>query len=128
MRLAFRYGKGLWSSIISIDFAVWLTPERNVVALKLLGLQAGSLPIGAQTLLDNLSELVENNGVQIDWYHHEGRPVALLRFQPGQNDSAVELQAVQLGQGSIQIRGKRADAMTTRTTAALPTPRAEAGN
>ncbi len=128
MRLAFRYGKGLWSSIISIDFAVWLTPERNVVALKLLGLQAGSLPIGAQTLLDNLSELVENNGVQIDWYRHEGRPVALLRFQPGQNDSAVELQAVQLGQGSIQIRGKRADAMTTRTTAALPTPRAEAGN
>src|SRR5205807_313415 len=114
VRLAFRYGKGLWSSIISIDFNVWKTAEPNVIALKLDGLQAGSLPIGAQALLDRLSEMVENNGIEINWYRHEdGHPVALLRFQSSQNETNVQLQEVQINQGSITIRGKPIDTSST---------------
>jgi hypothetical protein len=114
IRLAFRYGKGLLSSIISIDFNVWRTPEPNVVALKLDGLRAGSLPIGAKTLLDSLSEMVENNGIQIDWYRHEdGHPVALLRFQSGQNETTMQLQEVKIEQGSITIRGRPVDSSST---------------
>src|SRR5262249_559297 len=49
VRLAFRYGSGLWSTIITIDFGLWLpSAETNVVALELQGLHAGSLPIRAQ--------------------------------------------------------------------------------
>jgi hypothetical protein len=118
VRLAFRYGKGLWSSVISIDFSVWLTREPNVVGLKLNGLQAGSLPISAQSLLDDLSTMLEDNGIQIDWYRFEGRPAAALRFQPNQNEMTVQLQNVQVNQGSITIRGKPVESGTR--AAALP--------
>ncbi len=123
--LAFRYGKGLWSSIISIDFNVWLTSEPNVIALKLVGLQAGSLPIGAQRLLDSLSEMVENNNIQIDWYRHEGQPVALLRFQSSQNETTVQLQDVKVDRGSLIIRGKPVDSSPTHAAVMAAPPPAQ---
>src|SRR5262249_37806441 len=53
LRLAFRYGVPPWSTIISIDLRVWLArKEPNVIALELQGLHAGSLPINAQSLLE----------------------------------------------------------------------------
>jgi hypothetical protein len=121
VRLAFRYGKGLWSSIISIDFNVWLTEEPNVIALKLFGLQAGSLPIGAQALLDDLGKMLESNGIQVNWYRDEGCPVAVLCFQTDQRETTVQLQYVQVEQGSITIRGKPVDGSTR--AAALPATR-----
>jgi len=127
VHFAFRYGSGLWSSVITVDFQVWLTRQTNVVAMKLVGLQAGSLPIGAQTLLDNLSEVVESNGIQIDWYRHEGHPVALLRFQSDQRETTMQIQDLQIQQGSIVIRGKPVEQGTTRA-AALPADRPAAGN
>jgi hypothetical protein len=129
VRLAFRYGKGLWSTIISIDFNVWLTEEPNVVALKLFGVQAGSLPIGAQALLDELTEMLENNGIQVHWYREEGCPVAVLRFQTDQRESTVQLQHIEVEQHRITIRGKPSDGGSTHA-AALAAPRHEgtAGN
>lgn len=118
VRLAFRYGSGLWSTIVSIDFGVWLTEETNVVALELQGLHAGSLPVGAQLFLDSLTEMAEQNGIQVSWYRSKGNPVALLRFQ-GQRDTTVQLQTVQIDQGSIIIRGKPVDSSSARS-AALP--------
>jgi hypothetical protein len=127
VRLAFRYGKGLWSTMISIDFSAWVTKERNVVALELLGLQAGSLPIGAQTLLDNLKEMLENNGVEVNWYRYRGHPVALLRFQSDQREPTVQLTDLKVNQGNIMIRGKPIENAPTRA-AALPILKLEAGN
>jgi hypothetical protein len=129
VRLAFRYGKGLWSTIISIDFNVWLTEEPNVVALKLFGLQAGSLPIGAQAVLDDLSEMLDNNGIQVHWYRDKGCPVAVLRFQTDQRETTVQLQYVHVEDHRITLRGKPVEPGTTRA-AALPTSHHEgtAGN
>src|SRR5262249_10507624 len=96
IRLAFRYGSGLWSSVISMDFGIWLTGEPNVIALELQGLHAGSLPIGTQSFLDSLSEFAEQNSIQISWYRHKGNPVALLRFQSDDHDTPVQLQMVRV--------------------------------
>jgi hypothetical protein len=128
VRLAFRYGKGLWSTMISIDFRVWLPPrETNVVALQILGLQAGSLPIGAQTVLDSLETTLENNGIQVNWYRYEEHPVALLRFQSEPRDTGPKLTVLQVNQGNIVIRGKHIESGPTRS-AALPVLQSEAGN
>jgi hypothetical protein len=128
VRLAFRYGKGLWSTMISIDFGVWLPKrETNVVALQILGLQAGSLPICAQTLLDSLEQTLENNGIQVNWYRYEGHPVALLRFQSEQRDTTAKLTLLKVNQGNIVIRGKHIESGPTHA-AALPILKPEAGN
>ena len=129
VRLAFRYGSGLWSTIITIDFGLWLCPEEpNVVALELQGLHAGSLPIGAQAFLDSLSEIAEQNNIQVSWHRYPptGNPVALLRFQSDSRDTSLQLQAVHVEQGTIVIRGRPVDSESSQS-ASLPSNK-PAGN
>jgi hypothetical protein len=124
VRVAFRYGTGFWSSIISIDLEVWV-PENagNVVALKLVGFRAGALPLSAQSLFERLTDLGRKNDIEVTWYRHEGKPVALLKFQPGKQPT-VELQAIHLDKGTITIQGRCNDGTPLRAFLQLPTPAA----
>lgn len=110
LRVAFRYGAGLCSTIISIDLRLWLVKgEPNVIALKLMGFHAGALPISAQSLLENISKTCQDNGIAVDWYRDEGHPVALLRFQAEQAHPTLELRLIKLDQGAIHIQGRTKD-------------------
>ncbi len=108
IRLAFRYGNSsIWSTIISIDFGVWLSQkEPNVVALQLQGFHAGALPISAQSLLERISEVCRQNDIEVTWYRHEGHPVALLRFQANQPRPTLQFRDVRLEPGAIVIQGR----------------------
>jgi hypothetical protein len=115
VRLAFRYGSGLWSTVILIDLQIWLPEgEANVVALKLVGFHAGAMPISAQSLLERISEVGRNNGIAVDWYRDDGYPVALVRLQADQSHPTLELEAVQLEQGKITIQGRSRDPASLR--------------
>lgn len=115
VRVAFRYGRGLWSTIVSIDLRIWLVKgEPNVVALKLVGFHAGALPISAQSLLENITQTCQKNGIGVDWYRDDGDPVALLRFQAEQPNPTLELQAIKLEPGVIHIEGRTKDLVSLR--------------
>lgn len=121
IRIAFRYGKGLWSSIVSIDLRVWLVKgEPNVVALKLVGFHAGALPISAQSLLENITQTCQKNGIGVDWYRDDGAPVALLRFQAEQPHPTLELETIKLEAGAIHIEGRTKDPASLRAFLADP--------
>jgi hypothetical protein len=106
IRLAFRYGQGVISTVVSIDLRVWLAPkERNVVALELQGLHAGSLPISAQSLQEQVTEVARPNNIDVTWYRHEGNPVALLRFQADKPRPTVLLKEIRLRAGCLSIKG-----------------------
>jgi hypothetical protein len=110
LRLAFRYGSGLWSSVVSVDFRVWLVPkEVNVVALEVLARRAGALPISARFFLDQITEVARNNKVDITWYRHNGNPVALLRFQSDRLRPKAQLGRLELRPGMITIVGAPLD-------------------
>lgn len=110
IRLAFRYGKGAWSSIISIDLHLWTTPEPNVVAVELQGLHAGSLPITAQSLLERFIEVADRKNIKVGWYRHKGNPVALLRFQADKEHPTVQLQWLNVKQGQLEFGGRSGEA------------------
>jgi hypothetical protein len=111
IRLAFRYHLGPFSTIISINMRVWLTPrEPNVIALELRGLHAGSLPIAAQSLLESVSETARQNNIEVTWYRHQGNPVALLRFQADQDRPTYRLDHLVLEQGVIRVDGRSVEA------------------
>jgi hypothetical protein len=115
IRLAFRYGSGVWSTVVSIDLRVWLAEgEANVVALQVVGFRAGALPISAQKLFETVSDLGRHNGINIDWYRYEGHPVALLRFQNDLSRPGFELQNLQLEKGAITIQGRCTDGLPAR--------------
>jgi hypothetical protein len=121
VRLAFRYGSGAFSTIISIDMRMWLAPkEPNVVALELQGLHAGSIPIAAQSLLEQVSEAAKQNNIDVIWYRHNGNPVALLRFQADQDRPTIHLDHLVLQKGIIEVRGRSTDSAPLR--AMLTTP------
>lgn len=113
IRLAFRYGTGLFSSVISIDLRIWLVQkEQNVMALELEGFHAGALPISAKSLLEKVSEVGRQSGIAVAWYrdHASGHPVAVLRFEDDKPHPTMVLQAVQVEAGHLTIRGKSPDA------------------
>jgi hypothetical protein len=122
IRLAFRYGTDPWcSTVVSIDFRVWLCPrEANVVALELQGLHAGSLPITAQSLLERISEVARRQDIEVTWYRLNGNPVALLHFQATQPRPTVWLERLELSEGQLVIGGRSAEAAPLRAMLGVP--------
>jgi hypothetical protein len=131
VRLAFRYGSAPWcSTIVSIDFRVWLptqSPELNVVALELQGLHAGSLPISAQSLLERISDAARRQDIEVTWYRHEGNPVALLRLQANQPRPTVRLEKIQLYDGLLILGGHSVEAAPLRAMLGVPIPASSPG-
>jgi hypothetical protein len=111
MHLAFRYRWGALHTIVSLDFNVWLAPgEPNVIALEMAGFHVGALPISVQSMLEDISKVIRDNGIEINWYRQPdtGKPVAVLRFQKDER-TTMQLQAVHLTQGAITLSGRTAD-------------------
>jgi hypothetical protein len=114
IRLAFRYGSGAWSTVISIDLRAWLVQkEANVIALELQALHAGSLPISAQSLLEHISEACQRKNIDVKWYRHKGNPVAILRFQSDSPRPTVQLSKLELRNGMLVIGGRSIGPNTT---------------
>jgi hypothetical protein len=125
VRVAFRYGTGFWSTVLSIDMQVWLPqPASNLVALKLIGFHAGALPLSAQSLFERMTDLGRKNDIEVTWYRDEGYPVALLRFQADKPHPTLELQAIHLEQGAITIQGRCNDGTPLRAFLQMPAPAA----
>jgi hypothetical protein len=121
IRVAFRYGKGVWSTIVTINLRIWLVKgEPNVVALKLIGFRAGALPVSAQSLLESITQTCQKNGIGVDWYRDDGAPVALVRFQAEQPHPTLELETIKLEPGAIRIEGRTKDPASLRAFLADP--------
>lgn len=111
VRLGFRYGSDPWSTIVSMDFNLWLptkSPDVNVVCLEILGRKAGALPVSSQSLLELISEQARKD-IEVTWYRHEGNPVALLRFQYNRPRPSFQLRRLELRPGMIVIGGLSPD-------------------
>jgi hypothetical protein len=114
LRLGFRYGFGGWSTIVTIDMRLWVAQgELNTVGLELLGLQAGALPINAQSLLEHASEAARRNGVDVNWYRYNGHPVALMRFGSDQPRTLAHLKQVELREGRLLLQGRAINPAST---------------
>lgn len=120
IRLSFRYKAKLLDTVVSISLRPWVAPsEGNVLALRLEGIHAGAVPFKAQWLLERLSEVARQNDVEVSWYRHEGKPVAILRFQPNQPRPAIKLRDVRIEQGKLTVSGESGE---KRRTAMIVTP------
>lgn len=114
VRLAFRYGAGWLNTLVSVDIGVWLPrqngKDHNVIALELKSMHAGSLPISAQALLEQVSQAARQQNIDVMWYRHDGNPVALLRFQADRLHPSVQLEQLELRQGMLLLRGRSTEA------------------
>jgi hypothetical protein len=110
-RLGFRYDLGFLSTVISIDMRIWLAAkEANAVVLKLESLRAGALSIASPSLLEQVAEGLRQNNIEVTWYRHEGKPVAILRFQTDQDRPTYRLDHLVLEANAIEVRGRSIEA------------------
>lgn len=116
VHFAFRYGKPPWSTVVSVNLRVWLVAkEYNLVALELEGIHAGMMPVSGRSVLERMAETIRqhNRGLEFNWYRHEGRPVALLRFQADKVMPTIRLQHLDITDGQLFVQGCAADADDT---------------
>ena len=115
IRLGVRYGSGFWSTILSIDLKVWLvSDEVNLVALEVDNLRAGGLSISRQVIIDNITEAARRKNIDVNWYHHHGNPVAIMKLQADRMRPTIQLQRLELQPGRIVIMGRSPDSTLGR--------------
>jgi hypothetical protein len=110
MRVAFRYGSGFWSSVLTYELRLWLVPtEINTLAVEIVQRKAGGLPIAAQSLLTDFKELARNKNLDVTWYRRDGNPVALIRFPNNRARTHAQLLRFEVADGQLMIDGQSFD-------------------
>jgi hypothetical protein len=112
IRLGVRYGEGFWSSILSVELRAWLVkpqPEAadiNTVALEIVGIWAGRIPVGTQTVLETVTESARDSNIAVSWYRYQGHPVGVFRFYADQPIPPTQIRRLQIADGKVSIAGR----------------------
>jgi hypothetical protein len=129
MRLAFRYGSGFFSTVVSYELKIWLVPkEANTVAVEIVSARAGAVPISSQSILQQLSEYGRKQNKKVNLFRHDGHPVAVIGLQAEQDPHPKWiLTTVGVHQNALVIHGKTPEhAMQpldpSKTVKAAPVP------
>jgi hypothetical protein len=124
MRVAFRYGAGFWSTVLTYEVRVWLVPkEANTLAVEILHRKAGGLPIAAQSLLNDFKELARNKNIDVSWYRNDGNPVAVIRFPSNRSRPNAQLLRFEVVNGQLAIEGQSYEpSQQSKARDLVPTP------
>ena len=86
LRIGCRYGRGFWSTTITIDLKIWLVAkEVNLIGVE--GWKAyarAAYTISRQIVLDYISEAAHRKNIEVKWYHRKSNPVAIMKLQADQ--------------------------------------------
>jgi hypothetical protein len=106
-RLAFRYGSGWFSTVISYQLKIWLVPrEANTIAVEIQSARAGALPISKQSILNQLADYARKQNFKVNLYRHDGNPVALIDLDGDQPHPRSRTTELQISANSLKIRGQ----------------------
>jgi hypothetical protein len=95
-----------WSTVLSYDLKVWLVPsEMNVLAIEIERRRAGALPIPNQHIFQELKDLGRRHHIDIDWYRHNGNPVAIVKFQGEKPRPDSQLRRLEISPGKLELQG-----------------------
>jgi len=121
MRVGVRYGTGLFSTVLTLEIKLWLVEgQMNVLAMEIVSLQAGSLPLSTGTLLDYISQFARRENIDITWYRHQGHPVAIMRFQSDLTRPTFQFERLELKGNALTIAGRSTDLLTAPPPREVP--------
>ena len=76
------------------------------MAVEIVGLWAGDLPLGSHWLLDRVSEEAREQNIDVTWYRNAGRPVGLFRLYADQPRPATQVASLTLVDGVLTVAGR----------------------
>lgn len=101
LTLGFRTTSGGVETVISVDAAVSLT-ETGAVAVRLIAVRAGALPLPVLQLADELAEACQRLNLPVRWTRQDGKPVALVEIQ---SSEPIYVDAIQLDEDQLYVAG-----------------------
>lgn len=105
LTLGFTTKQGGVDTVVSVDASVFLTEEGDV-AVRLVKVQAGSLPLPVAIVADEIAAACERLSLPVLWSEHDGQPVAMVKV--GNADAHGRrwfLDAIELTQGELYVAG-----------------------
>ncbi len=109
---AVRFQRGQIDTVISCEATVELTEQPNMLALRLLNLRAGAIPLPLNKFIRGISKEAAKGGLDIDWDFTDSGPVALVSIpseDPRYNASPVVIESVNLVSGAVVLTGHTGD-------------------
>jgi hypothetical protein len=101
LTLGFRTTSGGVETVISADAAVSLT-ENGAVAIQLIAVRAGALPLPVLQLADELADACQRLKLPVRWTRQDGKPVALVEIQTSE---PIYVDAIKLNDGQLYVAG-----------------------
>lgn len=106
--IAYQYKMNGISTVVSVSFDVYLV-KPNVVAVRILHVRAGVLPMPLKKVLAMITEAAVETGWNIEWRQQSGDPVALVSVPEMRDEEHVDkrlyLDAIEVRRGSIFLAG-----------------------
>lgn len=101
LTLGFRTSAGGVETVISVDASVSLTDD-GAVAVQLIAVKAGALPLPVLQLADQLVDACKKLKLPVRWTRSDGKPVALVEIR---SKEPVYVDAIQLNDGQLYVAG-----------------------
>ncbi len=101
-----QYRSGEIDAVVSVHFEAYLH-SPNVVAVRIHGARAGSVPVPLGQILDGISHAARVLNLRLEWRKTQGDPVALITLPPlGDKPSeTLCLESIELRDGELFVAG-----------------------
>ena len=106
LTLGFRTRRGGVNTVVSADAAVSIT-ESGAVAIRLIGVRAGSLPIPVMQVAEELAKACHELSLPVRWTQQAGQPIALvdLNGNLASDGRRIVLDTAELRDGTLYLAG-----------------------
>ena len=106
LTLGFRTSPGGIETVASVDAAVFLT-EDGAVAVRLMSVRAGALPLPVMHVADELATACRELSLPVRWTQENGQPVAMIELHsdPSTDKRQFHIDAIDLGEGQVYVAG-----------------------
>jgi hypothetical protein len=120
LTLGFRASSGGVDTVVSVDASVFLT-EEGAVAIRLISVRAGALPLPVMQLADEIATACKELSLPVRWTRQDGKPVAVVDIQSDSStdDRRFKIDAIELGEGELYVAGHTEIGQASAATEAL---------
>lgn len=120
--VAFELDRGPLRSVISVVCRAHV-PEDNVLALTIVRIQAGIIPLPAEEWMDRIASNARKHGLDFEWGRDGSHPVAFFRYTTDPARTDVVLERVEVLPGKLRMAGRSNKRLGRVASPALPTRR-----
>tara|TARA_B100000809_G_C15041830_1_gene495822 strand:- start:564 stop:1217 length:654 start_codon:yes stop_codon:yes gene_type:complete len=108
IQIACRARYKSWQTVISAQLTVEMTGRQNVIRVHVTSIQAGSLSIGWDRVIDLLRQTVERTGFETNWQSGDGEATVEITVPSrwAQSPRQLVIESIQLTEGEITLRGR----------------------